>query len=120
MAAKTLVLGASTAHHRYSNFATHLLLKKGHEILLVGKSSGVVEGHQIQKEWPLNEDIDTVTVYLAPHNQVNYYNDILESKTRRLIFNPGTENAELELLALEKGIEVEEACTLVLLNTNQY
>lgn len=120
MPGKTLVLGASEAAHRYSNLASRLLLKKGIEILLVGKSVGMIDGHAIALEWPKNEEIDTITMYLAPHNQINYYQDILASKANRIIFNPGTENHELATLAREKGILTEEACTLVLLNTNQY
>jgi len=120
MLGKTLVLGASEALHRYSNLATKLLLKKGIDLLLVGKSAGLIDGHAIVREWPKDEEIDTITMYLAPHNQVNYYQSILDSKARRIIFNPGTENSELASLAREKGIFTENACTLVLLNTNQY
>ena len=120
MAGKTLVLGASEAQHRYSNFATHLLIKKGINVILVGKSSGNIQGHSILKDWPTDENIDTITMYLAPHNQVSYYDLILNSSARRIIFNPGTENSELASLARKKGIQTENACTLVLLNTNQY
>ncbi len=120
MTGKTLVLGASTSPTRYSFLATHQLLKKGHAVVLVGKSSGMVEGNTILTTWPADENIDTITMYLAPHNQQKYYADILESGARRVIFNPGTENDELENLARAKGMEVEEACTLVLLSVNQY
>jgi hypothetical protein len=39
---------------------------------------------------------------------------------KRIIFNPGAENAELEKLATDNGIKPMEACTLVLLSTGQY
>ena len=117
---KTLVLGASTAKHRYSYLATDRLLANGYNVLLVGKSGGEIEGHQITRTWPQDEEIDTITVYLAPQNQHMFYDEILNSGARRIIFNPGTENRELALMAKEKGIEVENACTLVLLSINQY
>ena len=120
MAGKTLVLGASTSPHRYSFVATHQLLKKGHQVVLVGKSGGEVAGNVILTIWPTGEEIDTITMYLAPHNQLKYYGNILESGASRVIFNPGTENDELENLTRAIGMEVEEACTLVLLSTNQY
>ena len=47
-------------------------------------------------------------------------NYILKQKPKRIIFNPGTENPELEKLAKDNQIEVLEACTLVLLSTGQY
>jgi len=117
---KTLILGASTAQHRYSFLATHKLLINGYGVLLVGKSNGEINGHQISRTWPQNVDIDTITMYLAPHNQPMFYEDILKSGARRIIFNPGTENPELEHMATEKGMVVENACTLVLLSINQY
>ena len=69
---------------------------------------------------PALTDVDTVTLYLNPTNQKPYYDYILSLKPKRIIFNPGTENEELEKLAAAKGIETMEACTLVLLSTNQY
>jgi hypothetical protein len=41
-------------------------------------------------------------------------------KPRRVIFNPGTENPRLARSLRADGIEVEEACTLVLLQTGQF
>lgn len=120
MKRKTMVLGASTAAHRYSFLAAKKLLSKGFRVILVGKSAGEIEGNKILKTWPENEEIDTITMYLAPQNQTQFYNNILTCGARRIIFNPGTENPELEHLAREKGIVVEEACTLVLLSINQY
>jgi len=80
----------------------------------------LVEGVEITKERPAFEDIDTVTLYLSQQNQVSYYDYILSLNPRRIIYNPGAENPELEALAESKGIENLEACTLVLLSTQQY
>ena len=59
-------------------------------------------------------------LYLNPARQEAYYNYILALQPKRVIFNPGTENEEFITLLKEHGIEVELACTLVLLATNQY
>ncbi|MGB5274760.1 MAG: CoA-binding protein, partial [Flavobacteriaceae bacterium] len=48
------------------------------------------------------------------------YQDILKLNPKRVIFNPGTENPELYRLLEEQGIMAIEACTLVLLATDQY
>lgn len=117
---KTLVLGASENPGRYSNMAMLKLQAKGHEIVAVGKKSGMVNGVQISSQPVLSDDVDTVTLYLNPDNQKPYYDYILSLKPRRIIFNPGTENDELEAMAAGKGIKVQEACTLVMLGTGQY
>ena len=117
---KTLILGASTNPERYSNIAAHRLVAHGHSIVNVGLKLGEVAGVAIELPETVHHDIDTITLYLGAANQIPYYDYILKSKPKRLIFNPGTENSELESLAEEHGIETTEACTLVLLSTGQY
>jgi uncharacterized protein len=117
---KTLVLGASTDTSRYSNKAIKLLRSHRHEVVAIGRDNGQVDGVGIVRDFPYGEKIDTVTMYLNPVRQQEYYQKILNLKPRRIIFNPGAENPELEKLAADNGIATEEACTLVLLNTGQY
>lgn len=117
---KTLVMGASTKPGRYANQAIHLLRSYNHEVAALGHDEGKVADVSIQHTFPADKDIDTITMYLNADNQKAYYQDILELAPRRIIFNPGAENEELEQMAREKGIVTEEACTLVLLNTGQY
>ncbi|RAR74334.1 CoA-binding protein [Flavobacterium aciduliphilum] len=117
---KTLVLGASTKPERYSFKAIKLLVDKGNSVIAIGQNQGEVAGITIRtKNIPL-KNIDTVTLYLNPLRQRDYYNYILETNPKRVIFNPGTENPELYQLLKSNNIKVEEACTLVLLTTNQY
>lgn len=117
---KTLILGATTNPTRYAYLAANRLVSHGHPIINVGIKSGEVAGQPIEKATYTHKDIDTITLYLGLKNQPEYYNYILQTKPKRIIFNPGTENIELESLAIQNGIEVLEACTLVLLSTNQY
>ena len=117
---KTLVLGASTKPARYAFMAIEKLVEKGHSILAIGQNAGEVAGIKIQtKAIPL-KNIDTVTLYLNPTRQRDYYNYIVEAKPKRVIFNPGTENPEFYQLLKLNDIKVEVSCTLVLLSTNQY
>lgn len=117
---KTLVLGATTKPERYAFKAVNMLVDKGHSVLALGQNAGVVAGIKIQtKAIPL-KNIDTVTLYLNPTRQRDYYNYIVEAKPKRVIFNPGTENPEFYQLLKLNDIKVEVACTLVLLATNQY
>jgi hypothetical protein len=117
---KTLVLGASLKPEKYAFKAITMLVEKGHSVIAIGPNRGEVAGVNIRtKNIPLS-NIHTVTLYINPTHQKEYYNYILETKPKRVIFNPGTENEELyQLLELNK-IKVEVACTLVLLATNQY
>ena len=117
---KTLVLGATTKPEKYAYLAITKLVEKGHSVLAIGQNQGEVEGVKIYtKQIPL-ANIDTVTLYLNPKRQVEYYNYIIETKPKRVIFNPGTENPQFYQLLQSNGIKVEVACTLVLLATNQY
>jgi hypothetical protein len=117
---KTLVLGATTKPERYAFKAVSMLVDKGHSVLALGQNAGEVAGIKIQtKAIPL-KNIDTVTLYLNPIRQRDYYNYIVETKPKRVIFNPGTENPEFYQLLKLNDIKVEVACTLVLLSTNQY
>ncbi|HRP88409.1 MAG TPA: CoA-binding protein [Edaphocola sp.] len=117
---KTLVIGASENPDRYSNKAIRMLQNFGHEVVAIGVKNGKVEDVEFGKEHLPFENIDTVTLYINPKLQVDYYQYILSLKPRRIIFNPGTENDDFAGLALLKGIEPVEACTLVLLSTHQY
>ncbi len=118
---KTLVLGASTKPGRYALMAAERLLQKGHAIELLGQSEGQVSGINIKtKIEEIDKDIDTVTVYLSEKNQEQYGDFLLKMKPKRVIFNPGAENFELEKKLEAQGTEVLEACTLVMLGTGQY
>jgi predicted CoA-binding protein len=117
---KTLVLGASDNPSRYSFLALQRLRQYGHPVVAVGRKQTQVADVMIEKEKLPFEDVDTITLYLNPGHQKDFYNYILSLHPKRIIFNPGTENEELETLAEDNGIRTLEACTLVLLNTHQY
>lgn len=117
---KTLVLGASLKTDRYSNIAINKLVSYNHEVVAVGLKKGDVAGVEIQTQLNIVDGIDTVTLYLNPVRQQPYYEQILNLKPERVIFNPGTENPEFYEKLRNAGIKVEIACTLVLLSTNQY
>jgi predicted CoA-binding protein len=117
---KTLVLGASQNPARYSYLALKRLSAKNYPVVAIGKSPGKVDGIEIvTAQKPIN-DLDTITLYLNPNNQKQYYDYILALQPKRIIFNPGAENYELKALASTNGIKTMEACTLVLLSTGQY
>lgn len=117
---KTLVLGASDNPSRYSFLAVHRLRAYGHPVAAIGKKNGVVNDVTIEKEKKEFDNVHTVTLYLNPAHQKQYYDYIVSLKPQRIIFNPGAENDELADLAIKHGIKPMEACTLVLLSTNQY
>ena len=117
---KTLVLGASANPSRYSNIAINRLHAYNHPVVAVGLKEGKVGDVNIVKGRPNEEDVDTITLYLNSENQKQYYDYVLSLKPKRIIFNPGAENDELEELANKNGIQTLEACTLVMLSTGQY
>ena len=117
---KTVVLGASENPSRYSYLAIKRLRAHNHPVLAVGKRSRLVGDVQIFKDHLTEPGVDTVTLYLNPKNQVEYYDYIKNLHPKRIIFNPGTENEELIKIAKEQNIEPVIACTLVMLGTGQY
>ena len=117
---KTLVIGASSKPERYSNKAIHALRKNNHEVIGLAKREGNVSDVRIQTEFPVMDNIHTVTMYVGAEHQPEYYKSILELKPERVIFNPGAENFELAELLEVNGIETIEGCTLVMLSTGQF
>ncbi|WP_298758185.1 CoA-binding protein [uncultured Psychroserpens sp.] len=117
---KTLVLGASIKPQRYSNIAMNRLVKYNHEVVAIGLREGIVSGVTIDTHLMPYKDIHTVTLYLNPARQKAFYDYIIGLQPERIIFNPGTENSEFQNLLKQADIYFEEACTLVLLGTNQY
>jgi uncharacterized protein len=117
---KTVVLGATDNPSRYAYLAVQKLRRYGHEVVPVGLREGNIEGLKILKGQPEVSDVDTITMYVGTRNQAPLYDYILSLNPKRIIFNPGTENPELERMAKEKGIEPVIACTLVMLSTGEY
>ncbi len=120
MKKKTVVLGASKNPARYSNMAVRKLVAHQHPVVAIGLRAGVIENTTIVEELLPVSDVDTITLYLNAENQKKMYNYIFSLKPKRIIFNPGAENDELAASAASQGILTLEACTLVLLATNQY
>jgi len=115
-----MVLGASVKEERYSNKAIKLLREYEHEVVAIGLREGKVGDVSIRTDRPEMDDIDTITLYLSPKNQVPYEEYIFKIAPKRVIFNPGTENPDFQNRLKEKGIFCEVACTLVLLRTSQF
>jgi uncharacterized protein len=117
---KTLVLGASENPERYSNMAIMRLRGKGHPVVAIGHRPARTGDVDIETEKKPFTDVDTVTLYLNPIRQKEYYDYILSLRPNRIIFNPGAENPELSALASANGIQPLAACTLVMLSTGAY
>lgn len=116
-----VVLGASPKPERYSNKAVRLLLEHGHRVVPVHPAITEIESLPVIRALEHIEDpVDTLTVYLSPALSAPLQSEILQLKPERVIFNPGTENPELKQALERGGIAVEEACTLVLLNTGLF
>lgn len=122
MKKKTVIIGASNNPGRYAQIAARMLKEYEHPIVPVGIHGGEAYGEPIldMKLKPAIADVDTITLYLSPKNQKEWYDYLLLLKPKRIIFNPGTENNELMAMAREKNIESVIGCTLVMLRTGQY
>ncbi len=119
---KTVIVGASPNPQRFAYRAAHMLSRYGYPIVPVGIKKGEVAGKEIQdfRQQPQITDVDTVTLYVGPGHQPVWYDFILGLQPKRIIFNPGTENRELEQKAREQNIKVVHGCTLVMLQSGNY
>ncbi len=117
---KTVVIGASENPDRYAYKATIALQRNAHHVVPIGIKAGSINGVEILTGKPEVKDVDTVTLYVGPRNQPEWYEYIVALKPKRVIFNPGTENPELESLLQKNNIEPLEACTLVMLSIGNY
>ena len=115
------VLGASTNPERYSNRAVRMLMEKGYRVIPVHPRAERVEGLEVKPTLDLiEESVDTLTVYVRPRIALDELESIIDLGPNRVILNPGTESEKLRQGLEDAGIEVVEACTLVLLRTGQF
>jgi uncharacterized protein len=119
---QTLVVGASPHPHRYAHLAVQRLNSQGHPVIAFGRRAGAINDIPIvtRQEEVVVSDLDTLTLYLGPDHQAEYLDWFLALNPRRVIFNPGTENPEMESRLSSEGIEVIRACTLVMLSVGTY
>ncbi|EKB48860.1 CoA-binding protein [Cecembia lonarensis] len=119
---KTVILGASTNPMRYAYRAAEMFSEREIPFVPVGIKKGEVFGEEILdlRERPSISGVHTVTLYLGPQNQKEWYDYILSLQPQRIIFNPGTENQELFDLAKANNIDACRACNLVMLSTGQF
>jgi predicted CoA-binding protein len=115
------ILGASPKPDRYAYKAFEMLREYGHQPIPVNPAFDDILG---EKCYPKISDapgpIDTVTLYLGQARSNPLIDEIINAKPRRIIMNPGAENATLAEKAKDAGIEVVEGCTLVMLRTGQF
>jgi hypothetical protein len=118
---KVAVLGASPKEDRYANKVLHKLADKGHEAIGVNPAQPGIPGFLVVKSLEdLPADVHTLTMYVGPERSTPLADAILAKGFQRVVFNPGSENPELESRLEAAGVEVLEACSLVMLSTGQW
>lgn len=116
-----VIVGASDKPDRYSNKAQKLLTRHGHTAIPVHPTLTTIEGVKVYPTLAaIQQSVDTVTMYVGPERSAPLTPALIALKPKRVIFNPGSESPELQTALNQAGIMTEEACTLVLLNTNQF
>ena len=118
---RVAVIGASNKPHRISYQAVSSLLQAGHDVYPVHPVLKEIQGlpvyNGIEK---VPEPVHTVTVYVNAERSTPMAEAIVNLHPKRVIFNPGAENVVLAKTLQGHGINVVEACTLVLLHTKQF
>ncbi|MEO8440345.1 MAG: CoA-binding protein [Spartobacteria bacterium] len=115
------VLGASPKPERYSNQALRLLARMDYRPIPVNPAFEEIEGLPcFPSLGAIGETVHTATLYLGPGRSTPLIDAIIAAHPQRIIMNPGAENEELATAASSAGIEVVEACTLVMLRTGLF
>ena len=115
------VLGASKNPERIAYQAVARLLQKGHTVIPINPKGGEIFGVGVYQSLDAIESpVDTLTMYIAAEHQATEVDAIERLRPRRIIFNPGSENPAIYSRLERAGIAIQEACTLVLLSTNQF
>jgi uncharacterized protein len=115
------VIGASNKPERYSYLAVKNLIEKGHKVFPIHPALDEVLGIKVYPSVKdIKESIDTITLYISPEASNSITEDIIKINPKRIIFNPGAENRSLLETAKNNGIDVIEACTLVMLKTGSF
>ncbi len=118
---RVVVVGASSNPARYSNRAVCLLMQHGHEVVPVSPAAQTIEGLTVHNALAeVDGPVDTITLYVSPKVSSELAAAIEHLKPLRVIFNPGAENPDLRDSLIKQGIYTKEACTLVLLNSQQF
>ena len=120
-AQRVVIVGASDNPERYSHRALLSLRQHGHAVVPVHPKLAEIEGVPVVADLSaITGAVDTVTMYVGAAISAGLKDQLIALKPRRVIFNPGAENAHLQEALQQAGIACEEACTLVLLNTGQF
>lgn len=115
------IIGASDKPDRYASMAAESLEQHGHQTVLVNPHKESINGKSCLKHLgEFDGQVDTVTVYVNAARFKDHLSAILEARPNRVIFNPGAESPDTYSDLEADGIEVLEACTLVMLNTGQF
>lgn len=120
MSETVAILGASADPTRYANRAQRALAAHGHRVLPVNPTLAEVEGVPVVALEDVPEGIDTVTVYLRAERLAPLVPMLAARRPGRVILNPGADDAAMVRALGEAGLVVQEACTLVLLDSGRY
>jgi predicted CoA-binding protein len=116
-----VVLGASPKPERYSNMAIKSLLEHGYKVIPITPSGIEIHGLKTFKSLDeIDQPVDTLTMYINGERSSAIADSIINLRAKRIIFNPGTENPNLAQQCEATGSKTLQACTLVMLNTDQF
>ncbi len=117
---RVAILGASPKPDRYAYKALKMLEEYGHQTFPVNPAIDTIEEAPVYKSLTELTNIDTVTLYVNPKRGMEYLEQLLALKPKRVIMNPGTESDEMQQQLEAADIAVTIGCTLVMLRTSQY
>jgi predicted CoA-binding protein len=108
------IVGASSNPEKWGNRAVRHYLELGWEVFPVNPREAEIEGLRAYPSVSaIGRAVDRVSLYLPPAKSLEALQDIADSGSREVFFNPGTESEAGIARARELGLVPIEACSIV-------
>jgi predicted CoA-binding protein len=117
---KVAILGASDKSERYSNMLLKRLVDRGYEVFPINPGLKSIDGLKVYANLEaLPAGIDVLSIYMQAERSDAIADSIEACGISKVVFNPGAENPRLQKRLADKGVDVQEACSLVLTSLEQ-
>lgn len=120
---KIAILGASPNKEKYSNKAIHMAQTQGLDPVLVNPKYTEIDGLPVIPSLKEVGKIDYLSIYLSYSILESIIEDIIHlantQNSLNIILNPGSDTPMALILFNRHQLPFIQACTLVLLSTNQ-
>jgi len=108
------IVGASQDRSKFGNISVRAHHQQGYEVFPVNPKADEIEDLTVYPSLTeIPDRLDRVSVYLPPHLTVELLDEIAEVSPDEIWLNPGSSSEAVRQRAVELGLDVTEACSIV-------